>query len=116
MVTATIVVGANYGDECKGQTVHDLSDRNTCVVRFNGGAQAGHTVVHHGDRNVFHQLGSGTYRGAATYLGPECIVNPSVYMMEKNKFPTATMCIDKRARVTTFTDVIINRLREREHA
>lgn len=114
MVTATIIIGANYGDEAKGQTVHDLSDRNTCVVRFNGGAQAGHTVMHHGDRNVFHQLGSGTYRGAATYLGPECIVNPSVYLMEKNKFPTATMCIDRRARVTTFTDVIINRLRERD--
>lgn len=114
MPTVTIVIGANYGDEGKGQTVHSLSDRDTCVVRFNGGAQAGHTVEHHGSRNVFHQLGSGTYKGATTYLGPECIVSPSVYLMEKNKFPTATMCVDERSRITTFTDVIINRLRERE--
>lgn len=114
MATVSIVIGANYGDEGKGQTVHSLSDHDTCVVRFNGGAQAGHTVEHHGDRNVFHQLGSGTYRGATTYLGPECIVNPHVYMLERNKFPTASMCIDTRARITTLTDIVINQLRERE--
>lgn len=112
MANVSIVIGANYGDEGKGQTVHDLSNRNTCVVRFNGGAQAGHTVVHHGSRNVFHQHGSGTYKGAATYLGPEVIVNPSVFVSEHNKFPQATMIMDKRCRVTTYPDIVVNQLVE----
>lgn len=112
MANVTVVIGANYGDEGKGQTVHDHSNRDTCVVRFNGGAQAGHTVSHHGQRNVFHQLGSGTYKGAATYLGPDVIVNPSVFVTEHNKFPQATMIIDKRCRVTTYPDMVINQLVE----
>lgn len=112
MANISIVIGANYGDEGKGQTVHNLSTRDTCVVRFNGGAQAGHTVVHHGSRNVFHQLGSGTYVGAATYLGPDVIVNPSVFVAEHNKFPQATVILDNRCRVTTYTDMVINQLVE----
>ncbi len=112
MATVSIVIGANYGDEGKGQTVHDLSNRETCVVRFNGGAQAGHTVVHHGSRNVFHQHGSGTYRGASTYLGPDVIVNPSVFVSEHNKFQQATMIVDKQCRVTTYPDMVINQLVE----
>lgn len=112
MSTVSIVIGANYGDEGKGQTVHDLSNRDTCVVRFNGGAQAGHTVVHHGSRNVFHQHGSGTYKGAATYLGPDVIVNPSVFVSEHNKFPQATVIVDKNCRVTTYPDMVINQLVE----
>lgn len=112
MANISIVIGANYGDEGKGQTVHNLSTRDTCVVRFNGGAQAGHTVTHHGSRNVFHQLGSGTYVGAATYLGPDVIVNPSVFVTEHNKFPQATVILDNRCRVTTYTDMVINQLVE----
>lgn len=112
MANISIVIGANYGDEGKGQTVHNLSTRDTCVVRFNGGAQAGHTVIHHGSRNVFHQLGSGTYVGAATYLGPDVIVNPSVFIAEHNKFPQATVILDNRCRVTTYTDMVINQLVE----
>lgn len=112
MATITVVCGAGFGDEGKGQTVHDLSSRDTCVVRFNGGAQAGHTVTHHGSRNVFHQMGSGTYKGAATYLGPDVIVNPPVFVAERNKFPQATMIIDNNCRVTTYTDMVINQLVE----
>lgn len=112
MANVSIVIGANFGDEGKGQTVHDLSNRDTCVVRFNGGAQAGHTVTRHNSRNVFHQMGSGTYRGAATYLSPDVIVNPSVFVAEHNKFPQVTIIIDNNCRVTTYPDMVINQLVE----
>lgn len=112
MTQVSVVIGAGYGDEGKGQTVHNLSTRNTCVVRFNGGAQAGHTSVHHGSRNVFHQFGAGAFVGAATYAGPEVILSPTVYITERAKFPAHTFIVDARCRVTTYTDMVINQIIE----
>lgn len=77
------VIGAGYGDEGKGRTVDALvaaaqdDGFRPWVVRFNSGAQAGHTVVTpDGRRHVFHQVGSGAFLGAPTYLGPEVVLNP----------------------------------------
>jgi adenylosuccinate synthase len=77
------VIGAAYGDEGKGRTVDALVARanddglRPWVVRFNSGAQAGHTVVTpDGRRHVFHQVGSGAFLGAPTYLGAEVVLNP----------------------------------------
>lgn len=64
------VIGKNFGDEGKGLAVdHFCAQVPAClVVKHNGGAQAGHTVVFKGKRFVFHQLSSGSFRGAATYF------------------------------------------------
>lgn len=63
-----VVIGKNFGDEGKGQTVSDLcKGASALVVRHNGGAQAGHTVEEDGFRFVFHQIGSGSLWGAPTY-------------------------------------------------
>ena len=63
------VIGKNFGDEGKGLAVDHFCAKfpGTVVVKHNGGAQAGHTVVHNGRRFVFHQLSSGSFRGAKTY-------------------------------------------------
>lgn len=63
-----VVIGKNFGDEGKGQTVSDLCrGASALVVRHNGGAQAGHTVEEGRFRFVFHQIGSGSLWGAPTY-------------------------------------------------
>lgn len=63
-----VVIGKNFGDEGKGQTVSDLcKGASALVVRHNGGAQAGHTVEEESFRFVFHQMGSGSLWGAPTY-------------------------------------------------
>lgn len=68
MVEVKAVIGKNFGDEGKGQTVNLLCrGKNALVVRHNGGAQAGHTVEEGSFRFVFHQLGSGSYQGCPTY-------------------------------------------------
>lgn len=71
MVTVKAVIGKNFGDEGKGQTVdllcRESRDRNVLVLRHNGGAQAGHTVEDGDFRFVFHQLGSGSHQGCPTY-------------------------------------------------
>lgn len=63
-----VVIGKNFGDEGKGAAVDRFCrGKRALVVRHNGGAQAGHTVEEGSFRFVFHQLGSGSLRGASTY-------------------------------------------------
>lgn len=88
MANLKAVIGANYGDEGKGLMVNyfakQAKERNeSCiVVCTNGGAQRGHTVVHNGNRHVFHHFGSGALAGADTYLCKEFIVNPLIFSEE----------------------------------
>lgn len=68
--TARVVIGAQFGDEGKGWLTDHHAARmggDGIVARFNGGAQAGHTVVaSDGRRHVFSHVGSGALTGAAT--------------------------------------------------
>ena len=56
---ATSVVGLQWGDEGKGKIVHALTERHDAVVRYNGGANAGHSVVVKGERFALHLIPSG---------------------------------------------------------
>ena len=113
--SAHIVIGAAYGDEGKGYLVDRLSNHRTLVVRFNGGAQAGHTVVNpRFGRHVFSHIGAGTFRGADTYLSKDFIINPMMFVSEYNiltqrffvKRPRVAASPD--CRVTTFYDAMYN--------
>lgn len=63
------VIGKNFGDEGKGLAVDYFCGRvpHCLTVKHNGGAQAGHTVSYEDKRFVFHQLSSGSFRGADTF-------------------------------------------------
>ena len=81
------VAGKNYGDEGKGlATDYFVLKRTSCpsdslVIRHNGGAQAGHTVdMSDGRRFVFHQLSSGSFRGASTLWADTFM--PDLYKLE----------------------------------
>jgi adenylosuccinate synthase len=72
-----VVIGSNYGDEGKGLMTDYLVNKLKAadVTRFNGGSQAGHTVVRNGVRNVFNMYSSGTLAGAQTRIARQCIIN-----------------------------------------
>ena len=117
---AAVVIGANYGDEGKGlitDYLASITNSNTLVIRFNGGAQAGHTVqTPHGLRHVFSHFSSGTFVGAQTYLSHFFIANPILFKQELDKlkshgfFPKITIHPD--AIITTPYDMYINQLSE----
>ena len=67
---AEIVVGLQFGDESKGNFTDYLCTRadRPIVIRFSGGQQAGHTVIHNGVKHVFSNYGSGTLQGVPTYF------------------------------------------------
>lgn len=108
-----IVVGANFGDEGKGLVTDHLSSKlaDNIVVRFNGGAQAAHTVeLSDGRRHVFHHIGSGTLRGCPTLLSEHFIVNPLVFNREFIAVPEDNVKVfaHRRALLTTPYDWLLN--------
>jgi adenylosuccinate synthase len=107
------VIGAQYGDEGKGLITDYLSDESTLVVRFNGGAQAGHTVVcPDRARHEFHHFSAGSFRGASTLLSRFFIVNPLIFCQEHRELAALGVCVhvfaDERAIITTPFDMMLN--------
>lgn len=118
---AKIVVGLQFGDEGKGITTDYLcshhNPQNTCVVRFSGGQQAGHTVVKDGIRHVFSSYGSGTLRHFPTYISPYCTFYPvnmyNEYKVLKDKGIRPYLFLHPMAMLTTPYDVMANRKLEK---
>jgi len=82
MTKIDIVIGANWGDEGKGLTTNALATHDSLVVLSSNSCQRGHTVVHNGKRHVFRHFGSGTLKGATTYLSEKFIINPTLFRQE----------------------------------
>ncbi len=119
---AIITVGLGFGDEGKGATVDHLTREMSAdlVVRYSGGAQAGHNVVlSDGRRHTFSQFGAGTFAGARTFLGPRMIISPATMVPEADHLrtlgvsdPWSMMVVHPDCLVATFYHVLMNRLRE----
>ena len=121
--TATVVVDLGFGDAGKGTLVDWLVRRDDAaiVVRWNGGAQAGHTVVlDDGRHHTFAQLGAGSFvPGVRTHLARAVVVHPTGLLVEARHLAARgvadgldRLTIDPGARVITPWHQAANRLRE----
>ncbi|RLF51211.1 MAG: adenylosuccinate synthase, partial [Thermoplasmata archaeon] len=79
---AKAIVGLQWGDEGKGKITDFFSSQVDVVVRYQGGNNAGHTVVVNGKKYKFHLLPSGGLRGKKLVIGNGVVVNPSVLLDE----------------------------------
>jgi len=78
-----VVVGAQWGDEGKGKIVDFLAEQAELVVRYSGGANAGHTVVHQGNTYKLHLIPSGiVYSGKRVVLGSGMVIDPEALFTE----------------------------------
>jgi adenylosuccinate synthase len=78
-----VIVGAQWGDEGKGKVVDLLAERADMVVRFQGGNNAGHTIVRDGETWKFHLIPSGIlYPGKTCVIGNGVVVDPRVLIDE----------------------------------
>jgi len=79
----TVVVGTQWGDEGKGKIVDLLTSDADVVVRFQGGNNAGHTLVVEGNKFIFHLIPSGIlYEGKKCLIGNGLVVDPGVLLKE----------------------------------
>lgn len=78
-----VVVGTQWGDEGKGKIIDVLAHKADYVVRFQGGNNAGHTVVVNGEKFILHLLPSGMLHGnGKCIIGPGVVVDPKVLLKE----------------------------------
>lgn len=119
---ARVVIGASFGDEGKGLVTDYLCSQGAgMVVRFNGGAQAGHTVVDpDGRRHVFHHFGSGSFHGVPTFLSQFFVCNPILFFEELKSLEALglrpTVYAHPDCLITTFMDMLINQSIENKRA
>lgn len=82
-VPATCVIGLQWGDEAKGKLVDLLAPKHDIVVRYQGGANAGHTVVSGDDTYKLHHIPSGIlHAGVMNVIGPGVVLEPSTMIRE----------------------------------
>ena len=82
-MSALVVVGAQWGDEGKGKIVDHLAEQSDLVVRFQGGNNAGHTLVVGGKKQVLHLIPSGILQPhARCVVGPGVVMDPWVLVKE----------------------------------
>ncbi|NLJ26952.1 MAG: adenylosuccinate synthase [Deltaproteobacteria bacterium] len=78
-----VVIGTQWGDEGKGKIVDLLTERADCVVRFQGGNNAGHTLVVNGKKFVFHLIPSGIlHSGKMCLIGNGVVLDPAILLQE----------------------------------
>ncbi len=93
MAKNVVVIGTQWGDEGKGKVVDLLTDKASAVVRFQGGHNAGHTLVIDGDQTILHLIPSGILReDVLCLIGNGVVLSPSALleelgMLEKNGIP-----------------------------
>lgn len=121
---AQAIIGASFGDEGKGYwtdvraSIAATQGKDPWVVRFNSGAQAGHTVqTPDGRRHVFHHVGSGAFVGAGTFLGSGVALHPMLLpgelaTLDSLGVPFVRLIADPRCPVTTPYDIMINQAAE----
>ncbi|MCX9010617.1 MAG: adenylosuccinate synthase [Candidatus Methanoperedens sp.] len=78
----TIITGAQFGDEGKGKIVDMMASQYDIVARFQGGDNAGHTVVAEGKTYKLHLIPSGVLFDARLLIGPGTVMNPKILMEE----------------------------------
>ena len=93
-----VVIGTQWGDEGKGKVVDLLTDKADAVVRFQGGHNAGHTLVIDGRQTVLHLIPSGILRdGVRCLIGNGVVLSPEALLKELGELEAAG--VDARSRI-----------------
>ena len=113
-----MIVGAQWGDEGKGKIVDVLAERADLVVRYQGGANAGHTVDTGVGEFVLHQIPSGIIQGAVCLVGNGVVLDPETFFTELDALEKKGIKVDNklfvsdRAHLTLPYHKLLDRARE----
>ncbi len=103
-----VVLGTQWGDEGKGKIVDLLTDQAEAVVRFQGGHNAGHTLVIDGEKTVLHLIPSGILRANVECLiGNGVVVAPDALMREITKLEEKGVPVRERLRISPACTLIL---------
>lgn len=104
---AVVVLGSQWGDEGKGKVVDLLTEKAAAVARFQGGHNAGHTLVVGGKKTVLHLIPSGILRDVKCYIAQGVVVAPDALKKEIDGLIDAGVPVDKRLRISPSCPLIM---------
>ncbi|MDP2171679.1 MAG: adenylosuccinate synthase [Rhodocyclaceae bacterium] len=108
MAKNVVVIGTQWGDEGKGKVVDLLTDHSQGVVRFQGGHNAGHTLVIAGKKTVLHLVPSGILRdGVVCYIGNGVVLSPEALLKEIDGLQAAGVNAEARLRISEACPLIL---------
>ena len=108
MAKNIVVIGTQWGDEGKGKVVDWLTDHAQAVVRFQGGHNAGHTLVIGGRKTVLHLIPSGILRdGVTCYIGNGVVLSPEALMAEIVELEGAGVEVRNRVKISEACPLIL---------
>jgi adenylosuccinate synthase len=108
MAKNVIVIGTQWGDEGKGKVVDWLTDHAQGVVRFQGGHNAGHTLVIGGKKTILRLLPSGILRaGVNCYIGNGVVLSPTALFQEIGELEAAGIDVMARLRISEACPLIL---------
>jgi adenylosuccinate synthase len=108
MARSIVVIGSQWGDEGKGKIVDLLTDRVSAVARFQGGHNAGHTLVIDGVKTVLHLIPSGILRDDVMCLiGNGVVLSPQALMDELGMLETSGVPARERLRISPACPLIL---------
>ena len=103
-----VVIGTQWGDEGKGKVVDLLTDRAAAVVRFQGGHNAGHTLVIDGETTVLHLIPSGILReNVMCLIGNGVVLSPAALFEELNMLEKAGVPARERLKISESCPLIL---------
>jgi len=104
-----VVVGTQWGDEGKGKIVDLLTDRVAAVVRFQGGHNAGHTLVIGGQKTVLHLIPSGILReDVECFIGNGVVLAPDALEKEVNQLESNGLTVKSRLKISEACPLILD--------
>jgi len=108
MATNVVVLGTQWGDEGKGKIVDLLTENVKAVVRFQGGHNAGHTLVIGGEKTVLHLIPSGVLRsGVLCLIGNGVVLSPAALITEMTQLEARGVPVRERLRLSPACPLIL---------
>jgi adenylosuccinate synthase len=108
MANSVVVIGTQWGDEGKGKVVDLLTERVAAVVRFQGGHNAGHTLVIEGRKTVLHLIPSGILRdGVACLIGNGVVLSPQALLGELDGLEQQGVNVRERLHISEACPLIL---------
>src|SRR5512141_3038892 len=108
MARNVVVIGTQWGDEGKGKIVDWLTDHCAAVVRFQGGHNAGHTLVINGKKTIVRLIPSGImHPGIKCFIGNGVVVSPEAIMKEIEELEAAGVGVRGRLRISEACPLIL---------
>ncbi len=103
-----VLIGSQWGDEGKGKIVDLMTDRAQAVIRFQGGHNAGHTLVADGEKTALSLIPSGILREhALCFIGNGVVVSPEILLKEITELEKKGVSVSKRLRVSEACPVLM---------